>query len=192
MNAVGRAYERLAYTADYENIDLIEYLRQIINDLEPTVAPSRIQFDAPPEAIQFAADRGPETAPETQLIDCGDLSVRANPREIGPTREQAGNLYLHKTAWWGWKDSPLSLPANSRFLALLEKSPTTLSPAHIERRLWEASINPMMGMAVHDSIGRRIAGAPDHDFLLELAPAVCVKQRFSAGAARTASTPRAG
>ena len=56
VNAVGRAYERLAYTADYENIDLIEYLRQIINDLEPTVAPCKIQFDAP-ETIQFAADR---------------------------------------------------------------------------------------------------------------------------------------
>ena len=56
VNAVGRAYERLAYTADYEEIDLIEYLRQIIGDLEPTVAPSKIQFDAP-EAIQFAADR---------------------------------------------------------------------------------------------------------------------------------------
>jgi two-component sensor histidine kinase len=56
VNAVGRAYERLAYTADYENIDLIEYLRQVINDLEPTVAPCKIQFDAP-EAILFAADR---------------------------------------------------------------------------------------------------------------------------------------
>jgi two-component sensor histidine kinase len=56
VNAVGRAYERLAYTADYENIDLIEYLRQIINDLEPTVAPCKIHFDAP-EAIRFAADR---------------------------------------------------------------------------------------------------------------------------------------
>ena len=56
VNAVGRAYERLAYTADYENIDSIEYLRQIINDLEPTVAPCKIQFDAP-EAIRFAADR---------------------------------------------------------------------------------------------------------------------------------------
>ena len=56
VNAVGRAYERLAYTADYEKIDLIEYLRQIIGDLESTVAPSKIQFDAP-EAIQFAADR---------------------------------------------------------------------------------------------------------------------------------------
>ena len=56
VNAVGRAYERLAYTADYENIELIEYLREVIRDLEPTVAPCTIQFEAP-EAIQFAADR---------------------------------------------------------------------------------------------------------------------------------------
>jgi two-component sensor histidine kinase len=56
VNAVGRAYERLAYNADYENIDLIEYLREIIGDLEATVAPCHIQLDAP-EAIQFAADR---------------------------------------------------------------------------------------------------------------------------------------
>jgi two-component sensor histidine kinase len=56
VNAVGRAYERLAYNADYENIDLIEYLREIVGDLELTVAPCEIQFDAP-EAIQFAADR---------------------------------------------------------------------------------------------------------------------------------------
>ena len=56
VNAIGRAYERLAYNADYENIDLVEYLREIINDLEPTVAPCKIQFDAP-EEIQIAADR---------------------------------------------------------------------------------------------------------------------------------------
>jgi len=56
VNAVGRAYERLTYNADYENIDLIEYLREIINDLEPTVAPCKIQFDAPKE-IKIATDR---------------------------------------------------------------------------------------------------------------------------------------
>ena len=56
VNAVGRAYERLAYNADYDSIDLIEYLREIIGDLELTVAPCDIQFEAP-EAIQFAADR---------------------------------------------------------------------------------------------------------------------------------------
>src|SRR3984885_4890187 len=33
VNAVGRAYERLAYNADNENIDLVEYLRQIVDDL---------------------------------------------------------------------------------------------------------------------------------------------------------------
>src|SRR5580658_10595427 len=56
VNAVGRAYERLAYNADYENIELVEYLREIISDLEPSVAPCKIQLEAP-EQIQVAADR---------------------------------------------------------------------------------------------------------------------------------------
>jgi two-component sensor histidine kinase len=54
--AVGRAYDRLAYNADYENIDLIAYLREVIEDLEPVVAPCKIHLEAP-EEIQFAADR---------------------------------------------------------------------------------------------------------------------------------------
>ena len=54
--AVGRAYERLAYNADYENIDLVAYLREVIEDLETAVAPCKIRLDAP-EEIQFAADR---------------------------------------------------------------------------------------------------------------------------------------
>jgi two-component sensor histidine kinase len=56
VNAIGRAYERLAYTADYEKINLIEYLRYIVGDLEPIVAPCTITFTAS-GAIQFAADR---------------------------------------------------------------------------------------------------------------------------------------
>ena len=56
VNAVGRAYERLAYTADYKKIDLIAYLREVIGDLETTVAPCHIQFDGS-EIIQLAADR---------------------------------------------------------------------------------------------------------------------------------------
>ena len=56
VNAVGRAYERLAYNADYENIELVEYLREVIEDLETTVAPCKVRFDAP-EKIEFAADR---------------------------------------------------------------------------------------------------------------------------------------
>jgi two-component sensor histidine kinase len=54
--AVGRAYDRLAYNADYENIDLVSYLREVIEDLEPVVAPCSIHFEAP-EEIQLAADR---------------------------------------------------------------------------------------------------------------------------------------
>src|ERR1700722_10707027 len=56
VNAVGRAYERLAYNADYENIELVEYLREIVGDLELTVAPCKIEFEAS-EEIQIAADR---------------------------------------------------------------------------------------------------------------------------------------
>jgi two-component sensor histidine kinase len=56
VSAVGRAYERLAYNADNENIDLIAYVREVIDDLAAAVAPCEIVFEAP-EAVQFAADR---------------------------------------------------------------------------------------------------------------------------------------
>jgi two-component sensor histidine kinase len=56
ISTVGKAYNRLAYNADYENIDLVAYLREVLDDLEPAVAPCTIQLDAPKE-IQFAADR---------------------------------------------------------------------------------------------------------------------------------------
>ena len=56
ISAVGRAYDSLAYHADYENIDLVAYLREVIADLQTAVAPCKISFDAP-EEIQFAADR---------------------------------------------------------------------------------------------------------------------------------------
>jgi two-component sensor histidine kinase len=56
ISAVGRAYERLAYNADYENIGLVAYVREVIGDLATAVAPCTIHFDAP-EEIQFAADR---------------------------------------------------------------------------------------------------------------------------------------
>jgi two-component sensor histidine kinase len=56
VSAVGRAYERLAYNADHENIGLVGYLREVIEDMETAVAPSKVQLEAP-EEIQFAADR---------------------------------------------------------------------------------------------------------------------------------------
>ena len=87
VNAIGRAYERLAYTADYEKIELIEYLREVIKDLEPTVAPCTIQFEAP-QAIQFAADR----AILVGLIITGvagptkSLGIGEPPRRMVPSR----------------------------------------------------------------------------------------------------------
>jgi two-component sensor histidine kinase len=56
VNAVGRAYDHLAYHADYENIDLVAYLRDVIYDMKTAVAPFSIHFEAS-EEIQFAADR---------------------------------------------------------------------------------------------------------------------------------------
>ena len=56
ISTVGRAYERLAYNADYESIGLASYLREVIGDLETAVTPCNVQLEAP-EEIQFAADR---------------------------------------------------------------------------------------------------------------------------------------
>ncbi len=56
VNAVGRAYDHLAYNADYENIDLVAYLRDVTDDTRTAVAPFTIQFEAS-EEIQFAAAR---------------------------------------------------------------------------------------------------------------------------------------
>ena len=56
ISTIGRAYERLAYNADYESIGLVSYLREVIDDLETAVAPCKVQLEAP-EEIQFTADR---------------------------------------------------------------------------------------------------------------------------------------
>src|SRR4029077_9961981 len=56
ISTVGRAYDRLAYTADYEKIDLITYLKEVLKDLEPAVSPNVIKFEAPPN-ISILADR---------------------------------------------------------------------------------------------------------------------------------------
>ncbi len=53
---VGSAYEHLAYNADDEEIDVSAYVRQVLDDLETTVAPCKIHLDAPAE-IRLAADR---------------------------------------------------------------------------------------------------------------------------------------
>lgn len=56
ISTVGRAYDRLAYNADYENIDLVGYVLEVTADLKTIVAPCQIHLDVPDE-IQFAGDR---------------------------------------------------------------------------------------------------------------------------------------
>lgn len=56
ISTVGRAYDHLAYTADYEKIDLVAYLKEALNELEVAVSPSKIHFQAPAEVF-IAADR---------------------------------------------------------------------------------------------------------------------------------------
>jgi two-component sensor histidine kinase len=56
ITTVGHAYERLAYNPDNENIDLVAYLREVMEDLEIAAAPCRLVLDAP-DQIEIAADR---------------------------------------------------------------------------------------------------------------------------------------
>jgi two-component sensor histidine kinase len=56
ISTVGQAYDRLAYAADYEKIDLITYLKEVLKDLERAISPNVIHFVAPPN-ISILADR---------------------------------------------------------------------------------------------------------------------------------------
>lgn len=56
ITTVGRAYDRLAYKADYENMELNEYLREISKDIMAAVVPCTLIFEAIGE-IEFSADR---------------------------------------------------------------------------------------------------------------------------------------
>jgi two-component sensor histidine kinase len=44
LRNTSRIRQRLAYNADYENIDVVAYLRRVVGDLEPAPAPRKIQF----------------------------------------------------------------------------------------------------------------------------------------------------
>jgi hypothetical protein len=56
ITTVARAYDRLAYAADYETIDRIVYLKDVLKDLERAVSPNVIHFEAPQE-ISILAER---------------------------------------------------------------------------------------------------------------------------------------
>jgi two-component sensor histidine kinase len=53
---VGRAYERLAYDAQYEKVDLGNYLQDVVRDLENAMKNGKIHFNAS-RGIMLASDR---------------------------------------------------------------------------------------------------------------------------------------
>ena len=56
ITTVGRAYDRLAYKADYELMELNAYLREVAKDITAAVTPCELLLEAEGE-IQFSADR---------------------------------------------------------------------------------------------------------------------------------------
>jgi two-component sensor histidine kinase len=108
--AVGRAYNRLAYNADYENIDLVAYLREVAEDLEAAVAPCTIQLDAPGE-IQFAADRAILVA-----LIVNELILNAGRHAYPDSRDGLIRLQLvssdDKTVSISVSDDGVGLPAD--------------------------------------------------------------------------------
>ena len=56
VSAIGRAYERLSYDADVENIDLGRYLQEVCGDAISGVSHCKLDFDAAQE-IQLDPDR---------------------------------------------------------------------------------------------------------------------------------------
>ena len=56
VSTIGHAYQRLAYDADNEQIDLCLYLQEVLRDLESAVSPCTLHFGAPP-GIGLTTDR---------------------------------------------------------------------------------------------------------------------------------------
>jgi two-component sensor histidine kinase len=56
VSAIGRAYERLSYNADVENIDLAPYLQEVCADVISGISHCQLNFDAAP-GIQLDPDR---------------------------------------------------------------------------------------------------------------------------------------
>jgi two-component sensor histidine kinase len=87
--AVGRAYNRLAYNADYENIDLVGYLREVAEDLGTAVTPCTIQLDTPREILnagRHAYPDSPDGVIRLQLVRGDDdkaVSISVSDEGVG-------------------------------------------------------------------------------------------------------------
>jgi two-component sensor histidine kinase len=110
VSAIGRAYERLTYDADIENIDLGPYLKEVCADAISGYAHYKLDFDAP-AGIQLNTDRAISLA---LIIN----ELVTNAVKHGLADRSDGHIWVRlerhdeKTARISVRDNGVGLPAD--------------------------------------------------------------------------------
>ena len=94
VTAIGRAYERLAYDADFENIDLGAYLEAVCADAASASSNSKLHFEGIP-GIRLSADRAISLALIVNELVTNAVKYAFSNRDYGRiyvrlTRQDAG------------------------------------------------------------------------------------------------------
>ncbi|HET7022020.1 MAG TPA: histidine kinase dimerization/phosphoacceptor domain -containing protein [Xanthobacteraceae bacterium] len=110
VSAIGRAYERLTYDADIENIDLGPYLKEVCADAISGYAHYKLDFDAP-AGVQLNTDRAISLA---LIIN----ELVTNAVKHGLADRSDGHIWVRlerqdeKTARISVRDNGIGLPAD--------------------------------------------------------------------------------
>ena len=87
VSAIGRAYERLAYDADFENIDLSAYLQAVCADAISAGSNCKLHFDGT-SGIWLSADRA---IPLALIVN----ELVTNAVKYAFSNRPAGHIYVH-------------------------------------------------------------------------------------------------
>ena len=98
VTAIGRAYERLAYDADFENIDLGAYLEAVCADAASASSNSKLHFEGIP-GIRLSADRAISLALIVNELVTNAVKYAFSNRDDGRiyvrlTRQDAGTVLV--------------------------------------------------------------------------------------------------
>ena len=98
VTAIGRAYERLAYDADFENIDLGAYLEAVCADAASASSNSKLHFEGIP-GIRLSADRAISLALIVNELVTNAVKYAFSNRDDGRiyvrlTRQDAGTALV--------------------------------------------------------------------------------------------------
>jgi two-component sensor histidine kinase len=110
VSAIGRAYERLAYDADFENIDLEAYLQAVCSDAVSANSHCKLHFEGAP-GIRLSADRA---IPLALIVN--ELVTNAVKHAFSQRHE--GNVYVcltrndATTALVSVRDDGIGLPTD--------------------------------------------------------------------------------